>query len=173
MNALPGHIVVKQLALRAIDPYEGIPANDSHVAVALLARVFAIPRKALLDGLEVDDGRQGMHRRMHHNLRFCTDCMEMAYHSVMHQRVDASRCPHHGVMLEDTCRGCGTTAPYQLNARLLGSPFRATLIKPWRARTVWIDRLCYTSNAAATGAWAVPAELRFATRIRPTPEERA
>ena len=38
MNALPGHIVAKQLALRPIDPYEGIPPTDSHVAVALLAR---------------------------------------------------------------------------------------------------------------------------------------
>jgi len=51
LNALPGHIVARQLALRPIDPYEGIPPTNSHVAVSLLARTFAIPRKALTDGL--------------------------------------------------------------------------------------------------------------------------
>ena len=120
MNALPGHIVAKQLALRAIDPYEGSPPTENHVAVSVLARTFAIPRKALKDGLHRTDGRQ----RMHDRLRFCTPCMALAYHGAMHQRAGASRCPCHNVMLEEHCRGCGTAAPYQLNARLLGAPFR-------------------------------------------------
>jgi hypothetical protein len=116
------------------DTYEGIPPTDSHVAVALLARTFAIPRKALTDGLHKTDGGQQMHDR----LRFCAGCMALAYHGVMHQRVGASRCPWHGVALEEHCRGCGGAAPYQLNARLLGSPFRcAECRRPyagWRAR---------------------------------------
>ena len=70
MNALPGHIVAKQLALRPIDPYEGIPPTDDHVAVSLLARTFAIPRKTLTDGLHKADGGQQMHDR----LRFCAAC---------------------------------------------------------------------------------------------------
>ncbi len=38
MNALPGHIVAKQLlALRTINPYEGIPPTAGHVAVSLKA----------------------------------------------------------------------------------------------------------------------------------------
>jgi hypothetical protein len=134
MNTLPGHIVAKQFALRPIDPYEGIPPTDSHVAVALLARTFSIPRKALTDGLHKTDGRQ----QMHDCLRFCAPCMALAYHGVMHQRIGASRCPWHGVALEEHCRGCGATAPYRLNARLLGSPFRcAECRRPyagWRAR---------------------------------------
>ena len=133
MNALPGHIVVKQLALRPIDPYEGIPPTDSHVAVSLLARSFAIPRKALAGGLHKTDGGQQMHDR----LRLWA-CMALAYHGVMHQRVGASRCPWHGVALEEHCRGCGSAASYRLNARLLGSPFRcAECRRPyagWRAR---------------------------------------
>ena len=120
MNALPGHIVAKQLALRPVDPYEGIPRTDSHVAVSLLARPFAIPRKGLADGLHKTDGGQQLHDR----LRFCIACMALAHHGVMHQRVGASRCPWHGVAIEEHCRGCGATAPYRLNARLLGSPFR-------------------------------------------------
>lgn len=133
MNALPGHIVVKQLALRAIDPYEGIPPTDSHVAVSLLARTFAIPRRALRDGLHKSEGRQ----RMHDRLRFCTPCMGLNYHGVMHQRVGASRCPCHDVALEEHCRGCGASVEYRLNAMLLGAPFRcAKCGRPyagWRA----------------------------------------
>ena len=108
MNALPGHIVAKQFALRVIDPYEGIPPTDSHVAVSLLARTFAIPRKALKDGLCGSDGAQKMHDRF----RFCPACMTLAYHGVMHQRAGASRCLWHGVPLEEHCRGCGAAAPY-------------------------------------------------------------
>jgi hypothetical protein len=134
MNGLPGHIVTKQLALRAIDPYEGIPPSDRYVAVSLLARTFAIPRKVLKDGLHQPDGKQQMHDR----LRFCTACMALAYHGVMHQLANASRCPRHGTFLEEHCRGCGEAAPYRLNARLLGAPFRcANCRRPyagWGAR---------------------------------------
>ena len=134
MNALPGHIVAKQLALRSIDPYDGIPPTDNDVAVSLLARTFAIPRKALRDGLQLADGEQ----RMHDRLRFCTPCMGLGYHGVMHQRAGASRCPCHGAALEEHCRGCGASMEYRLNAKLLGSPFRcANCRRPyagWGAR---------------------------------------
>ena len=103
MNALPGHIAARQLALRPIDPYEGIPPTDSHVAVSLLARTFAIRRKALADGLRKTDGGSQMHDR----LRFCTACMALAHHGVMHQRVSASRCPRHGVWPTRTGGGPG------------------------------------------------------------------
>ena len=68
MNALPGDIVAKQLALRTINPYEGIPPTAGHVAVSVVARAFAIPRKTLKDGLCGTDGGQ----KMHDQLRFCT-----------------------------------------------------------------------------------------------------
>jgi hypothetical protein len=104
--------------------------------VSILARTFAIPRKALKDGLHKTGGGQ----KMHDQFRFCPACMALAYHGVMHQRAGASRCPCHGVPLEDHCLGCGAAAPYQLNARLLGSPFRcAECRRPyagWRARLV-------------------------------------
>jgi len=116
LNALPGHIVAKQLALRAIDPYEGIPPTDSHVAVSLLSKTFAIPRTALRDGRHKTDGGLQMHDR----IRFYTACMALAYHGVMHQRAGASRCPCHGIALEELCRGCGAGVEYKLNAKLLG-----------------------------------------------------
>lgn len=128
------HIVVRQLALRPIDRYEGIAPTASHEAESLLARTFAIPRKALQDGLHWTNGGQQMHDRV----RFCSACMALAYHGVMHQRAGASRCAWHGVALEKHCPGRGAAAPYRLNARLLGSPFHcAEYRRPcagWRAR---------------------------------------
>jgi hypothetical protein len=128
MNALPGHVVAKQLARRAIDPYEGVPPTLAHVNVVTLAKTFAIPKRALRDGIEHANGQ----RRMSERLRFCTPCMEFGYHGVMHQRVGASRCPCHGDPLEERCRGCGTSIEYRLNAKLLGAPFAcATCRRPY------------------------------------------
>ena len=47
MNAVQGHIVAKQLALRPIEPYEGIPPTDSHADASLLARTIAILNRPL------------------------------------------------------------------------------------------------------------------------------
>ena len=140
------------LALRAIDPYEGIPPTDSHVAVSLLARTFAIPRKALTDGLHKTDGGQQMHDRF----RFCTACMALAYHGVMHQRIGARRCPCHGNALEEHCRACGSGVEYRLNPKLLGAPFRcANCRRP------------YEGWSAKLAPQQAPADLRRAiTRAR-------
>ncbi len=152
MNALPGHIVAKQLALRAIDPYEGIAPTDSDVAVSLLARTFAIPRKALRDGLQLTAGG----RHMHDRLRFCTPCMGLGFHGVMHQRAGASRCPCHDVGLEECCRGCGAWVAYRLNAKLLGAPFRCAAC-----------RRPYAGWGARIAPQPAPPELRQAiTRAR-------
>ena len=118
MNALPGHIVARQFSQRQVDPYEGIAATAVEVAVSVLARAFAIPRRALRDGVEPVDGS----RRMHARLLFCTKCMKLGYHGVMHQRAGATRCPCHGDALEEHCRGCGACIEYRLNARLLSAP---------------------------------------------------
>jgi hypothetical protein len=122
MNALPGYTVVKQFARRAIDPNEGIGPTESDVAVLLLARSFTIPKKALRDGLHVPGGW----KRMHDRLRYCTACMRMAYHGVMHQRVGASRCPCHNLILQEQCGACGESAEYRLSAKVLGAPFRCS-----------------------------------------------
>ena len=124
----------------------------SHVAVSMLARAFANPRKALKDGLCGTDRGQKMHDR----LRVFTACMTLAYHGVMHQCAGAGRSPCHGVLLEEQCRGCGAAAPYQLNARLLGSPFRC-------AECRW----SYAGWRAKLAPQAAPPELRRAiTRAR-------
>jgi len=77
MDALPGHIVERQFSQQQVDPYEGIAATAIEVAVPVLARAFAIPRRALRDGIEPADGSQPMHSR----LRFCTKCMKLGYHA--------------------------------------------------------------------------------------------
>lgn len=120
MNALPGHIVARQFSQQQVDPYEGIAATAVEAAVPVLARAFAIPRRALRDGIEPADGSQPMHSR----LRFCTKCMKLGYHGVMHQRASATCCPCHRDALEEHCRGCGTSVEYRINASLLNAPFR-------------------------------------------------
>ena len=114
MNGLPGHIVAKQLALQEIDPYEGIPATTGHVAVTLLARTLAIPRQVLKDGLHQPDSR----RRVHNLVRFCTPCMKLAAHGVMHQRAGTIRCPCHHVALEVHCCGCGESMNLPAHGRV-------------------------------------------------------
>jgi len=120
MNALPGHIVATQFSQHQIDPREGIAATAVEVAVSALARAFAIPRRALRDGIEPADGSRPMHSR----LRFCTECMKLGYHGVMHQRASATCCPCHRNALEEHCRSCGTSVAYRINASLLNAPFR-------------------------------------------------
>ena len=122
MNALPGHTVARQFARYHVDPYEGIAATTVEVAVSVLAKAFAIPRPALRDGLDRVDGSRPMHTR----LRFCTKCMKLGYHGVMHQRAGATCCPCHGAALEEHCRGCGKSAEYRLSARVLNAPFRCS-----------------------------------------------
>jgi hypothetical protein len=62
----------------------------------------------------------------------------------------------HGVALEGYGRGCGATAPYQLHARLLGSPLRC-------AQCLWP----YADWRARPAPQAAPPELRRAlTRAR-------
>ena len=122
MNALPGHIVARQFARDDADPYEGIAATALEAAVPALARALGIPRRALQDGTGPLHG----YRSMHAWLRFCTKCMRLGYHGVMHQRAGASRCPCHGAALEESCRSCGFCAEYRLNAKLLGAPFRCS-----------------------------------------------
>ena len=147
MNALPGHLVVMQLARRTVDPYEGIPATATHVDVLALARSLKIPKRSLRDGIESPHGR----RRMHDRLRFCTPCMELGYHGVMHQGVSATHCPCHRVALEERCRGCGSTTEYRLNAKLLNAPFRcASCRRPYAG---WGRRLMHRR---------APPELRLA-----------
>ena len=61
MNALPGHLVVMQLARRTVDPYEGIFATSKHVEVLALARSLKTPKRSLRDGLELLHCRRRMH----------------------------------------------------------------------------------------------------------------
>jgi len=120
MNALPGHIVARQFSQQQVDPYVGIAATAVEVAVPVLARAFAIPRRALRDGIEPADGSRTMHSR----LRFCTKCMKLGHQGVMHQRASATCCPCHRDALEEHCRGCGTSVEYRINVSLLNAPFR-------------------------------------------------
>jgi hypothetical protein len=99
MNVLPGHVVAQHLSVRPTDPYEGFAPILSNIDVHTLARTFAIPRRALCVSIE----SPGFSRRMSDRLRYCSRCMGLSYHGVMHQHAGATRCPCHRTPLEEAC----------------------------------------------------------------------
>jgi hypothetical protein len=42
----------------------------------------------------------------HSHLKFCSICMEMKYHSYLHQFKLITECPFHSMRLKDNCSGC-------------------------------------------------------------------
>ena len=120
MNVLPGHVVAQQLSVRPTDPYEGFAPILSNIDVRALATNFAIQKKALRVSIEPPD----FSRRMSDHLRYCSRCMGLSYHGIMHQHAGTTRCPCHRTLIETACRGCGFVSEYRITARLLNTPFR-------------------------------------------------
>lgn len=120
MNVLSGHTIAAQLAKTCIDPYEGILASRTAVDMRRLHQMLGLQRKLIRGALIPDTLRKisSVH------FRFCPRCLRRGYHSVVHQLETVHHCPIHGDWLQVQCSGCGQCAPYRLNARLLGAPFR-------------------------------------------------
>lgn len=118
MNALPGSTVMRQLRSSPVDPYEGITATDADVRS--LSRTLRVTQKSLRISL----GRGQSVRTTEPILTYCKRCMELGFHSIVHQHLGASHCPIHGDGLEQSCRTCGHASAYWLNANLLDAPFR-------------------------------------------------
>jgi len=114
VNGLAGHVVISHVARRAVDPYEGIAATADDIDVRRVARALGVTSKTV----------QAACRRGYPVLRFCTRCMSRGYHGVVHQFGPQARCPVHRCALASTCRGCGASSAWHLDARLLDAPFR-------------------------------------------------
>ena len=113
INGLAGHQVVTHVAKRPVDPYEGIAATVDDIDVQRVARSLGVTlrtvRAACRPGCPV--------------LRFCSRCMARGYHGVVHQLRTEERCPVHRCALASTCRRCGASSAWRLDARLLDAPF--------------------------------------------------
>ena len=118
-NAIPGHVVVAEIARKAIDPYEGIEAIREAIDIPRLKMALGLSRKILYEAL-IPAHRRGA---LNTNFRYCPSCLGRGYHSVVHQFAIVGRCPIHDLGLETACRCCGYRAPYRLTARLLETPF--------------------------------------------------
>ena len=114
VNGLAGHLVVAHVAKRSIDPYEGIAATADDVDVRRVARTLGVASETV----------RAACRRGCPVLQFCTRCMSRGYHGMVHQLGPEARCPAHGCAMESTCRGCGASSAWHLDARLLDAPFR-------------------------------------------------
>jgi len=120
MNALPGPTVTRQLRSSPFDPYEGIAPRVTDVDVRGLSRTLGVTQKALRISL----GRSVGANQPGPCLSYCHRCIALGFHSVVHQRLGATRCPIHGDGLEQACRACGYVSAYWLHAHLLDAPFR-------------------------------------------------
>lgn len=115
MNRLPGAALVRQLCGDPVDPYEGISIRN--LDVRAVARLLDIPRRSVFEGtVTASDGCS--------SLRFCSRCMSLGYHGMVHQRERQARCPIHRLPLLVTCVRCGKASSYWLDAELLDAPFR-------------------------------------------------
>ncbi|HCY15443.1 MAG: hypothetical protein A2Z93_01545 [Curvibacter sp. GWA2_64_110] len=45
---------------------------------------------------------------LYRSMRYCKECMQMGYHSIMFQHIGLAECPLHGARLQDTCYECGS-----------------------------------------------------------------
>ncbi len=118
-NAIAGHVVVSDIARKAIDPYGGIEAYREAIDVSRLKSALGLSRSILNEAL-IPARRRGA---TDPSFRYCPSCLSRGYHSVVHQFAMVRRCPIHDLRLETACRRCGYSAPYRLTARLLESPF--------------------------------------------------
>lgn len=115
MNRVPGAALVEQLSRDPVDPYEGISMRN--LDASAVARFLRIPRRSVLAGIVIaSDGCR--------LLRFCSRCMSLGYHGMVHQRERQARCPIHELPLLTSCAHCGRASSYLLNAALLDAPFR-------------------------------------------------
>ena len=123
MNRLSGYMVTAQLAKASnIDPYEGVAARRSEVAIGRLHQALGLPRRTVRDSLLPDALRNASSPYF----RYCRKCLCRGYHGVVHQIESLKCCPVHGTVLEVACGECGAHTPYQLNAHLLDAPYRCS-----------------------------------------------
>jgi hypothetical protein len=64
-------------------------------------------------------------------LRYCPLCLELGYHSFLHQLAGISSCPLHGVPLAHRCHSCGAGLPLYRHAPVLyDRPYRCVCGQP-------------------------------------------
>ena len=125
MNRLPGHTVVTQVAMRTIDPYEGVAATQSELNVRHIAATLGLAQKTVRASIEYP----GFHKLWWPQLRFCPRCMSRGYHGVIHQSGSSHYCAVHGCPLESHCRSCGSKSDYLINASVLDAPFKCPICR--------------------------------------------
>jgi hypothetical protein len=136
MNQLAGHLVVKHIAKRPVDPYEGIAAGPADVDIHHVATTLGIASTTVRNGL----ANPGALRGGSSIFRHCPRCMSRGYHGVVHQLGRQSKCPVHGCPLATECRGCGTVSDYRIDARTLGAPFKCPQCRRPYAKPKFVHR---------------------------------
>lgn len=122
MNALPGHLIIAQLAKSSVDSYEGVAASRAEVDMRRLRSALGVHLKIVRGALIPDWLRD----RSSPHFRYCAKCLRRGYHGVVHQLNGVAECPIHCEALQVACPSCGRSTPYVLNVQLLDAPFRCS-----------------------------------------------
>jgi hypothetical protein len=119
-NALPGHVLITQIARDTIAPYEGISACPSEVNLRKIQRTLGVPLRMVRASLIPEP----LQRTGSPWFRSRTSCLASGYHGIVYQLRRVGRCPVQGGVLEMACHHCSGRTPYRLNANLLDAPYR-------------------------------------------------
>jgi hypothetical protein len=136
MNRLAGQVVVEHVARGTVDPYEGVAATTANIDILHVARTLGVTTKSVRQTLQ-RSGSQGSWCPL---LRICPPCMSRGYHGVVHQVASELHCPVHRCPLLTSCRGCGASSAYHIDARLLGAPFRCSHCRRRHAGAEFVRR---------------------------------
>ena len=80
-NALPGQVLITQIARHAIDPYEGISVCPSEVDLRKVQRALGVPLRVVRASL-ISESRQ---RTGSPWFRYCRSCLAGGYHGIIHR----------------------------------------------------------------------------------------
>lgn len=56
-------------------------------------------------------------------LRYCPSCLEIGFHSSIHQLLFIEKCPYHDIYLVDKCQKCNSKITLNLNDKLITRPY--------------------------------------------------
>ncbi len=134
------------------------PAED----VEEIAKAMDLSRVQLqrLTGADIGGAIDYPSKLLFPSLRYCRQCLEMGYHSIVFQHVAIARCPLHDVPLVDRCPDCGAAIAPTFGSVFL-NPFECPSCEAPLANTVarkadvqharWVDQMLGARRSVLAG----------------------
>jgi len=126
--------LVAQISTKPVDGYAGVAPTTDEVHADSVARLLGVRPRVIRDSMP---DLAGTH------LAWCPSCLNVGYHSVVHQLDGRRSCPIHGSKLRRECSSCGSLSAYRLDPQLLDGPFRCRHCRAWLCSSAcpsWLGR---------------------------------